>query len=53
MCPEYERVERIVQLMVDGSEKVWAKKVEWSFWEKSTDVGIDITLVGFGHYGAF
>lgn len=22
MCPEFERVERIVQLMVDGSEKV-------------------------------
>ena len=27
MCPEFERVERIVQLMVDGSEKVkrWAQ----------------------------
>lgn len=22
MCPEFERVERIVQLMVDGCEKV-------------------------------
>ena len=28
MCPEFERVERIVQLMVDGSEKVWEKKDE-------------------------
>lgn len=24
MCPEFERVERIVQLMVDGCEKVGA-----------------------------
>ena len=23
MCPPYERVERIVQMMVDRSEKVW------------------------------
>lgn len=23
MCPEFERIERIVQKMVDKSEKVW------------------------------
>lgn len=26
MCPEFERVERIVQLMVDQSEKVYKSK---------------------------
>lgn len=32
MCPEYERVERIVQKMVDKSEKVSCKILASTLW---------------------
>lgn len=51
MCPEYERVERIVQLMVDGNEKVRARKENDHTW-RVLNFGIDITIARFGHYGA-
>ena len=51
MCPEYERVERIVQLMVDGNEKVRARKENGHTW-RVLNFGIDITIARFGHYGA-
>ena len=52
MCPEYERVERIVQLMVDGSEKVWERNREWLHGQDGVDCCVDIVVVGFGYYGA-
>lgn len=30
MCPEFERVERIVQKMVDKSEKVLSRLTDWA-----------------------
>ena len=52
MCPEYERVERIVQLMVDGSEKVREKNVKDYMGRTALKYGIDITVIGVQRYGA-
>ena len=52
MCPEFERVERIVQLMVDGSEKVRARKDSHHVEECRSDVCVDITIVGVGYHGS-
>ena len=52
MCPEFERVERIVQLMVDGSEKVWARKDNHDVEGYRSDIRVDITIVGIGCHGS-
>lgn len=52
MCPEFERVERIVQLMVDGSEKVWARRYNHHVEGYRSDVRVDITIVGIGCHGS-
>lgn len=53
MCPEYERVERIVQLMVDGREKVCARKRVTVTGRMALMSGIDVTVVRLGYHGAF
>lgn len=46
MCPEFERVERIVQLMVDGCEKVGALQQRGRAERRSLiRMGIDIKPV--------